>query len=123
MASFWEDWLLACALSLPFIVSVLITIFWARKNNLTAYKIGWFNLLFFFFYSIVFTLVSDLIYNQPGQSHVYLVVAFSIGFFSFFQLIIFWVWVSVKPKKLSETTEKTNTQKDPILDEEPPKQA
>lgn len=120
MGAFWEDWLLACMLSLPFIVSVLVTIFRVRKSNLATYKMGWFNLFFFFFYSVVITLVAELSYNQPGQSHVYLVVAFSIAFFSFFQLIIFLVWLSVKPKEKSEPIQKPKVLNDPILDERLP---
>jgi hypothetical protein len=121
MADFFGAWCFVLVLGSPFIVLVLATILPISRSNPAGYKMGWRNLLYFFGYSFVIVLYAYILELKPGNGGVGFAALFNIVPISLVHLLFFWIWLyKVKPKKLSEATEKNSTQKDPILDEQPP---
>jgi hypothetical protein len=125
MADFFGAWGFVLVLGSPFIVLLLATIFLTKKNNPQGYQMWRLNLFIYFIYSFLVALYAYVLDSKPGNGGAGFAARFTVIQIYIPHLIFYWAWLFIKPKSgiSSETTEKNSTLKDPILDEEPPKQS
>lgn len=122
---FFESWIYVLILSFPFFLLLLLTTLFTKKINPQGYQMWRLNLFIYFIYSFLVALYAYVLDSKPSNGGAGFAARFTVIQIYIPHLIFYWAWLFIKPKsgKFSEITHKSESLKDPILDEEPPKQS